>query len=367
MSLTPPTPTVIPNLWRRRAAVGLALFAAVGAAGCPSATPSPTPAAKSAGDKATPTPAGAEAKSGTPIAEATPTEPPPAQVDDSVPEPLRGDVSPIARSFWQALTAVDGGDGAAMGAVMHPGSPWLVPGSVAEAPIAGRDLPRAMAPWGGPASGLSIRRVVDLGPKRIVVQLSVSSVAHPGLEFEMALFIDARDDLISAIRQYGDPLGPVRPRPEDSGRTLDLGPITAIDVAGGPPTVANVAAVKEVIAAVQSKKAAAIPAALSPTVVLHDVQGRRVHTGPEEFMSTYLAVLGEAGELEILHEHATKTFVVVEGAIHGRRTSDDGTPLEHGVADIYRLEDGKIVEAWHYLNRRGRPYTKARGAKVVGR
>lgn len=349
-------------------AAALATAVGFGLLGCPGEDPyrrgtAPTAATPRPTDAPTPPPGEVGDAPADSLRKPPPTGDRPAPTVDpsDVPAALRP-ASPIVHAFYAALSAVDAGDRDAMDPVMLPRAPWLTPGEVEGAPIAGMNLARAMAPWSGPAVHPNVRRVVDLGAARVLVLLNVSADDRPGSDYELALVLDGKGDRISSIRHYGDPLGPVSARPEDAGRTLDLGPTDPPVLDRGEPTVHHVAVVRSWRQALASRAPAKARATLADDVVLHDVTRRRTTRGAAAMISAFSKALGDDGALEILHEHATASMVMVEGAIYGLHTDADGHPVEHGVLDLYRLRDGVIVEAWRFLNRRGRPHLGERRA-----
>ena len=242
-----------------------------------------------------------------------------------------------------------------MGAAMLPSARWFPPGSPDES-IGNDDgtIERGMKPWAAGDLALDIRRVIDLGGPPLIAQVSIDKTTDPNVRFELVLLLDVKEGKIASVRQYGDPLGPVRSRAEDTEGTLDLGPIGTISVEGGQPNLDHVKAAKTQLEALNGSLKDLAPL-LSDNVLLHDVSVRRTREGKDEYQQGYRATLGEKGKVDAAHMHATANFVMVEGAVHGKATADDGSPREHGFVDIHRFEDGVIAETWHYVNRRGRP------------
>jgi ketosteroid isomerase-like protein len=126
----------------------------------------------------------------------------------------------------------------------------------------------------------------------------------------------------------------------------------AVALEGGPPDVAHVDATKQLVAALDGRKDDAVRALLAEDVVLHDVSARRTRRGRDGYLEGWRETLGPKGHVAVARHYAGQRFVVMEGTLYGR----DAKPQAHGFADIHRLADGKIVETWHYVNRRGQPH-----------
>lgn len=337
--------------------VGLLAWAGVllWLAGCPAPTPSsprkappasdPAPAPSEAAAQPTPTP-------GEP-AEPTPTEPTP-EVDPDLPAALAG-ASPATRLVWSSMEAVDDGDVGVLSQAMHPTARWFPPGSLQES-VGNIELERALASWAGPSVTLHPRRLIDAGDQ-VVLQVAARHAGNPA-GFEVGLVFEIRQDQIAMVRQYGDPLGPVRPRPEDTGATLDLGPPDALAVSQGEADPALTTVVEALSRAIEARDEAAMRAVLGRDVVLHEVKERRNLAGPEAYAKAMTAAVGEKGHQMTLGTRAVGDRVIVEGAIYGVTTDEDGSAREHGVLDIHRVQGGQIVETWRYLNRRGRPHRR---------
>ncbi len=325
---------------------------------CPAATPHPD----ATGSRGAPVQAAARVEPpATPVPAVVPTAPAvePAVEPEADPSALElppalaaPDVRPVVQSLWRALEGVDAGDADAMGRVMVDGGRWFPPGSPEESVGTGADLRRAMGPWSSHTLDVELRRVIDLGASPVFAQLSVADREQPELRYELALMIDVRGDRIAAVHHYGDPLGPVRVGPS-AEEPLDLGPV-ALVVEGGAPSVAHADAVGRLRDALDGRDEAAARALLDEGVVLHDVVARRTRRGPEGYLAGFRELLGEAGHLKVSQLEAGESFVVMVGVIDGRSKNADGQPMEHGFADVHRLVGRKVVETWHYVNRRGR-------------
>ncbi|MEM7158611.1 MAG: nuclear transport factor 2 family protein [Myxococcota bacterium] len=325
----------------------------VALAACPTASPTPQPQPKAQPKKTAPAPTPTPTPAADGSADATPT---PAAADDSLPSELRGDEVPEgARVLWRALEEIDHGNPDAMGAAMLTSARWFPPGSAAES-IGNDDgtIVRGMKPWAARDLALDIRRVIDLGGNPLVVQLSVDKTTDPNLRFDLVLLVDFKEDEIASVRQYGDPLGPVRSRAEDTERTLDLGPPSPIEMVHGEPNLDHVKAAKAHLEA-QNGSLDDLAPLLGDDAVLHDVTVRRTRNGKKDYQQGYQLTLGDKGSVQAVRMHAAGDFVMVEGAVHGRVSADDGSPREYGYVDIHRFEDGLIAETWHYVNLRGRP------------
>ncbi|MEX1362666.1 MAG: nuclear transport factor 2 family protein [Nannocystaceae bacterium] len=334
--------------WRPLAVVGSLWLTA-----CPAPPAGPAPSASR--DASTPS-AAVEPESATAPVTAPTTEPTPASVEPSVPTAI-SQSSALAHTLWTALEELDAGDPDAMTRALAPTARWFPPGSPAES-IGVDEMPRAMANWSGPDVTLDIRRVIDPGVPPLIVQLVVERDGEVPLANEIVLLVDGQADQIASVRQHGDPLGPIRERAEDSGRTLDLGPVGQPSLERGEAPPAHVGLVGRLVQALEARDADATQPLVAQTAVLHDIQARRTHRGRSEVITGLLATLGEQGHLTVQHQYATASMVVVEGAVFGREQDPDGSDREHGFVDIYRLEGGEIVETWRYLDRRGRPHRR---------
>jgi ketosteroid isomerase-like protein len=262
----------------------------------------------------------------------------------------------VIRALWQALEAVDGGDPEAMARVMTPDAHWFPPGGTEEAVRNGPDMSRAMGPWSNEALEVDIRRVIDLGDRPFVAQVSVGNRKQPSLRYELVLLVETRGDRIAAVHHFGDPLGPVRVGPNEQ-EPLDLGPLVDPTLEGGPPVVAHGDTTLRLVEALEDRNDATVRALLAADVVLHDVTARRTRRGRDAYLTGFHETLGPKGHLEVIRHHASERFVIIEGTLHGREPAPQAataTPQEHGFADLHRLADGVIVETWHYVNRRGR-------------
>jgi ketosteroid isomerase-like protein len=170
---------------------------------------------------------------------------------------------------------------------------------------------------------------------------------------------------MGAVRQLGDPLGPVRPRtgPGTSEATseaepLALGPAGEVVLEGGAPDPSLADLTRSLMDAVEARKDDAVRALLAEDVVLHDLATRRTRRGRDAWVAGMRETLGETGHVTVDRHHPGARFVVVEGAVHGREAdpaAPASPPQEHGFADVHRVVDGAIAETWRYVNRRGRP------------
>ncbi|MCH9683485.1 MAG: hypothetical protein K0V04_18755 [Deltaproteobacteria bacterium] len=353
---------------RTTAALGALAVASIGAlGGCPSPAPQPRGDAEQ-GARTHPVAANPPHSTPSPPAErAPPTRPdPPAITTTAVmapaevlPPALRDpSVREVVQRLWQALETVDAGNPDGMAALVGETGRWLPPGGPDDGVTGATTLRRAMAPWTRDGLNLAMRRVIDLGGSPLFVQLSVGpDLGAPGPRYEMALVVELDDDGLREIRQYGDPLGPVRAWPQDVDGTLALGTPAAPTVEGGDPVVPHVVATRTLLAALDPQKSDRPPRDALPlarTVVMHDIVARRTHHGPTAYLGAFAKTLGP-GRIHVEHHYAGRRFVVVEGSIHDRGLMREGIVLAHGFADIHRFEGGQIVETWHYENRRGRP------------
>lgn len=340
-------------------------FGVVSLAGCPSPAPRSIEAAPRA--DATPPPASAppaEPPTVTPpTVEPTPAEPTPLEptpTPDAVegpplPAALAAEgVRPVVRAMWRTIEAIDAGDPDAMAQLVVPDGRWFPPGGLAESFSGASDFRRAMSPWAGAQVALDVRRVIDLGSP-FAVQLAVTGTeTDPPLRHELLLLVEIRGDLVAAIRHYGDPLGPLRTAPSAEA-PLDLGPVGEPTVERGTAEPGHAEVARALLEAIDGRKDAAARALLAEDVVLHDVTASHTRRGRDEVLAAYRATLGEGdrGRLALDRQHAGPGLVIIEGAVHGRDTDAD-PPQEHGFADVFRVEDGVVAEAWHYVNRRGR-------------
>jgi ketosteroid isomerase-like protein len=327
----------------------------------PRAVPSATAEPAAPGEPATPRtevePAVGSAPAPTPAADPAPPHAPGIPLP---PELAAEGVRPVVQSLWRALEAVDAGDADAMAQAMTADGRWFPPGGLEESAQGPDDLRRAMGPWGSDAVTVDVRRVIDLGGSPFIAQVSIGNREQPTFHYELALLVEVEGDRIAAVHHFGDPLGPVRVGPSEQ-EPLDLGPVAAVALEGGPPEVAHVDATRQLVAALDGREHDAVRALLAEDVVLHDVVARRTRRGRDGYLEGWRATLGPTGHVAVIRHYAGRRFVAMEGAIHGRDAEGkpqaaEGEPQEHGFADIHRLADGKIVETWHYLNRRGRPH-----------
>lgn len=324
---------------------------------CPASAPSADATQRNAAPTAAPTEPTLPVEPAAPAPAPAPTmlvepSPDPAAPPDLPPALAAPGVRPVVQSLARALEAVAAGDPDAMGRVMLTEARWFPPGSPQESVGNGSELRRAMSPWGTPELGVDLRRVIDLGGSPWFAQVSIASREQPTMRYELALMIETQGDRISAVHQFGDPLGPVRIGPNEQ-EPLDLGPTTVV-LEGGPPTLAHVDATKRLAEALQARNDDAVRALLAEDVVLHDVIARRTRRGRDGYLAGFAETLGEAGHLVVDEHYAGERMVVMVGAIDSRGTQADAEAMEHGFADIHRLADGKVLETWHYVNRRGR-------------
>jgi ketosteroid isomerase-like protein len=329
---------------------------------CPAPMPSPEAATRRQPPTATP-PVTAEPAAPARVEPASAPTPAPAPAPDPAPAPAATSapavplppalaaegVRPVVQSLWRALEAVDTGDADAMARAMTSDGRWFPPGSPAESVQGPADLRRAMGPWSNERVEVDVRRVIDLGGSPFVAQLSIGNREQPAFRYELVLLVEVRDDRIAAVHHFGDPLGPVRVGAIEQ-EPLDLGPVAAVELEGGPPDVANVDATKQLVAALEGRKDDAVRALLAEDVVLHDGPARRTRHGRDGYLEGWRETLGPKGHMEVTRHHAGQRLVVMEGTLYGRDAE-----TSHGFADIHRLADGKIVETWHYVNRRGQP------------
>ena len=312
-------------------------------AGCPNSSPTPTKAIPRPAAESSPP---AEAKSPDP-AQSLPSEPTPSASDPSrPPEHARAPV----KALWNGIEGVDGGDADAMARAMTEPARWFPPGGASDSVGGEAELRRAMAPWSSPEVELDLRRVIDPGDSQFIAQLSVSS-DEGRRRYEMALVVRTKGDRIQTVRHYGDPLGPVRLGPA-AVDPLDLGPVGSVAFEGGAANAENIATARALTEALERRDDEAAVALLDPAVVLHDIRARKSRRSPKDFATAYRADLGTKGHLTIAHHYAGTQYVVLEGSLRGHE--DDEVGQEHGVLDVHRLQDGKIAETWHYLNRRAR-------------
>lgn len=327
-----------------------------GLVGWVTACPAPAPRGSDLHDAPTPGPVPRHA---TAEAAITP-EPAPAIAPAPAPAPAPSPalaaegVRPVVRATWQALEAVDAGDPDAMARVMTEDARWFPPGSLEESVGAG-EARRALSPWSGDDVALDVRRIIDLDGA-FAAQVTVAGTEGPGLRHEMVLVIETRDDRVTAVRQYGDPLGPVRPRPGHPTEPLDLGPVGEPVVELGTPAPALAQTARALASAIDERRDDDARARLADDVVLHDVTGRRTLRGRDAYVTGMRDALGEAGHLRVDALHEGARAVIVEGAVLGREADAPTDPREHGFADVHRVVDGAIAETWHYVNRRNRPH-----------
>lgn len=294
----------------------------------------------------------------TPAELAAPAEPAaPAELADPALPASLANAPALARTVWSTLEAIDDGDAEAMSQVMAPTARWFPPGSIEESVSNDSgQLARALAVWTSPDVSIDVRHLVVTGGP-LVAQIAVVDADTPEYGYEIVLLFEERGDQIAMVRQYGDPLGPVRMSAEDlAGRSLAIGPVGSPVVHTGPADPASVALVEAAHDGLEAREDAAVRSRIAEAVVVHDIKGRRTRKGADDYLEVMKSTLGEEGHLMRLKTHAAGNWVIVEGAVYGVETDADGNAREHGLVDVHRLEGGAIAETWHYLNRRGRPH-----------
>lgn len=253
----------------------------------------------------------------------------------------RLDVRPAVTAFSGALAAAHAGDVEPLRELLATDARWLRP--VADREPRDRDAVVAALSRGVTET----TRILDLGAGGFAAQLGTRSGNST------IAIVDVADGSLTAMRTYGaDPQVDARASPPtDPGAAAVDASLTAL--VGGRPNLRHVALTQRLYEAASARAWSKIESTLARGAT-HETHG---DTTPEAapahggFVPSLAELLAEPdARITVRRQHAVGDYVLVE-AVVGRGKGVTQRPVV-GFVDVLRLDEGRIVASWRWLNHR---------------